>query len=126
MKEARENWVKARDSLEAAREMALSHPNSSASRSYYAAFDAIRALFALDGKTFSKHTAIEAAVHRDLVKAGLWSISLGQAYSRLGRLRSQGDYGSPNVSTAEAEEAVALAAAILDAVAKHNPDIFAR
>lgn len=58
-------------------------PDSSASRAYFAAFQAISAYFALEGKDFSKHSALEAAVHRDLVKPGLWDKSLGRDFSWL-------------------------------------------
>ena len=44
--------------------------DGAASRAYYAAFHAVTALFSLEGRIFTKHSAVEAAVHRDLVKAG--------------------------------------------------------
>jgi hypothetical protein len=35
---------------------------------YHAVFHAVSALFALQGKTFTMHRALEASVHRDLVR----------------------------------------------------------
>ena len=55
--------------------------DSAASRAYYAAFHAVTALFALEGRIFARHSALEAAVHRDLVKAGRWSADLGRDFS---------------------------------------------
>ena len=55
--------------------------DGAASRAYYAAFHAVSALFALEGRIFAKHSAIEAAVHRDLVKTGRWPSALGREFS---------------------------------------------
>lgn len=75
---ARDLWERAVDALHIA-DLIVSHsPDSTASRTYYAAFFAVSAHFALVGKTFRKHTAVESAVHRDLVQTGLWDSSLGQ------------------------------------------------
>ena len=86
-------WERAKKALAVAKAVSTLDPDSAASRAYYAAFYAVSARFALEGKTFRKHSAVEAAVHRDLVKAGIWSTDLGQGYSRLSDTRSIGDYG---------------------------------
>ena len=66
-------WDRARDALRDAH-LLLSNGgfDGAASRAYYAAFHAVTALFALEGRIFAKHSALEAAVHRDLVKPGRW------------------------------------------------------
>jgi uncharacterized protein (UPF0332 family) len=90
---------------------------------YYAAFHAVSALFALQGKTFTKHRALEAAVHRDLVRTQMWAVDLGAAFSWLVRLRRTGDYGgSMHVSLDEAQEAVDKARQILRAVRTTSPE----
>jgi uncharacterized protein (UPF0332 family) len=97
--------------------------SKTASRAYYAAFYAVSALFALKGKTFTQHRAVEAAVHRDLVQAQTWSVELGAAFSWLVRLRRTGDYGgSMHVSPDEAQEAVDKAHSILQAVWTTSPE----
>jgi uncharacterized protein (UPF0332 family) len=118
-------WCRAKKALAVA-EVALSlDPDSAASRAYYAAFFAVSARFALEGKAFAKHSALEAAVHRDLVKTQLWPVELGQAYSRLSQVRSIGDYGEiEHVSEARAKEAIDFATDILKAVAKECPQVF--
>ena len=94
-------------------------------RLYYAAFYAVSALFALQGKTFSKHSAIEAAVHRDLVRPGHWPKELGVNYSYLLGLRTKGDYGVlEHVLEEEAGEAIQAVQRILRAVHDAHPDIF--
>ena len=55
--------------------------DGAASRAYYAAFHAVTALFALEGRTYTKHSAVEAAVHRDLVKVGRWPSEIGRDFS---------------------------------------------
>lgn len=53
------------------------------SRAYYASFHAVSAMFAMQHKNFSKHTAVKAAVHRDLVNTGKWPKELGEAAHRI-------------------------------------------
>lgn len=91
--EAAALFSRAHQSLATA-EMLLDHdPDASVSRSYYAAFYAVAALLSHEGSQFRRHTAVEAAVHRDLVKPGRWPPEAGAAYSRLLTLRSTADYG---------------------------------
>ena len=100
-------------------------PDSAASRAYYAAFHAVSALFAMTGQTFTKHSALEAAVHRDLVHAGRWSTALGRDYTFLAELRVTGDYGgAKRVGRDEARDAVLRARRILDAVRGGAPGVF--
>ncbi len=100
-------------------------PDSAASRAYYAAFYAVSARFVLEGKEFSKHSAVETAVHRDLVKAGIWPTELGQKYSQLSETRSIGDYGEiEHVSEANAAEAIQIAEEILATIAREHPHVF--
>jgi uncharacterized protein (UPF0332 family) len=112
---ARALWERAEAALEGARILVSIDPDGSASRAYYAAFNAVSAFFAKRDVTFVKHKAVETAVHRDLVLAGLWPKTLGADYSFLHRLRNSGDYGGEsNVSQTNAEMAVAAAERILD------------
>jgi len=74
---------------------------------------------------FVKHSAVEAAVHKELVRTGLWPAELGNGFSRLFQLRSRGDYGGGrHVSPADTAEAIRIAAEILQAVARDHPDEF--
>ncbi len=84
-------WERAKKALAVAKAVSTLDPDSAASRAYYAAFYAVSARFVLEGKEFRKHSAVEAAVHRDLVKAGIWPTELGQGYSQLSETRSIGD-----------------------------------
>jgi uncharacterized protein (UPF0332 family) len=124
--EAQAQWDRAVRSLRAAALLVDGDPDSAASRAYYAAFHAASALFALKGRTFTKHSAVQAAVYRELVHAGVWETALGKDYSFLVELRFTGDYGGTRrVGSDEARDAVRRARRILDAVRTGAPDIFA-
>jgi len=124
--EALDLWKRAQRSFQTARQIALEDPDSAASRAYYAAFSAVSALFALEGRAFSKHSALESAVHRDLVKSGIWPRELGSDFSWLIALRSTGDYGGKvHVSSDDVKLAVEKSGRILAAVREQAPAEFA-
>jgi uncharacterized protein (UPF0332 family) len=100
-----------------------SDPDASASRAYYAAFYAVSALFAFQQQSFTKHTALERAVHRDLVKPGLWPVEAGAAFSWLASIRHTGDYGGhDHVLLDDAKIAVERARLVLERVRTSIPD----
>lgn len=118
-------WGRAAETLRVARALAGYSDDSAASRAYYAAFYAVSALFAMEGRTFTKHSVLEAAVHRDLVKTGRWPQEQGKDYSRLVSLRERGDYGGDrHVSREEAVESVERAGRILEQVRQEHPEAF--
>jgi uncharacterized protein (UPF0332 family) len=125
MKEfAAAEWQRAQRTLRSAKQLAESDPDSAASRAYYAAFHALTALFALRGRTFSKHAAIRAALHRDLVQAGLLDAALGRDYDFLMDLREAGDYGGlAQVTTESAKTAIAKAADFIEALRRTFPEL---
>jgi uncharacterized protein (UPF0332 family) len=118
MKEfAATEWQRAVSDLAAAKKLVDTHPDAAASRAYYAAFHALPPLFALRGQTFSKHSAIRASLHRDLIRPSEWSADLGEAYELLVSLRHRGDDGGlMGVSLDEAKTSVGKAAEIIEAV----------
>jgi len=118
-------WGRAVETLRVARALVGDSNDNAASRAYYAAFYAVSALFAMENRTFTKHGAVEAAVHRDLVKTGRWPQELGKTFSRLAILRERGDYGGGrHVSREEAEESVEHASRILEQVQRTCPEVF--
>ena len=124
---ARTEWDRAMDAFRDAQLLLANGGfDGAASRAYYAAFHAVTALFALGGRTFTKHSAVEAAVHRDLVKAGEWSGDLGRDFSFCVELRGLGDYGTEvRVDAKQAADAVASAGRILATVRDALPMNFA-
>ena len=118
-------WERGKKALAVAKAVSTLDPDSAASRAYYAAFYAVSARFVLEGKEFRKHSAVETAVHRDLVKAGIWPTELGQGYSQLSETRSIGDYGElEHVSEADSARAIQIAGEILIAIARECPQDF--
>ena len=94
MKEfARREKQRASRALQTAAMLVTTDPESAVSRAYYAAFHAVTAVFALHGRSFTKHSTLRAAVHKDLVKTGEWSVELGKDYDLVISLRQTGDYG---------------------------------
>lgn len=82
------------------------------------------AFFALGGKSFTKHSAIRAALHRDLVQPGLLSKENGQAFDFLMDLRETGDYGGvAQVSAESAELAAQKAEGFLASVGEICPEL---
>jgi uncharacterized protein (UPF0332 family) len=103
--------------LHSAEKLADTDADSAASRAYYASFHAITALFALRGQNFSKHSAVRAAVHRELIQTGKWPVELGKAYDFLIDMRETGDYGGvAEVSRQDAEMCIEKASAIIGQV----------
>lgn len=118
---SRDLWGRACKALLAARRELAFDPDLCASRSYYAAFYAVSALFAIEGQEFTRHSAVEAAVHRDLVRLGRWAAELGSDYSNLCQARNTGDYGiDQHVSDENASAAVAAAERILRRVSEDH------
>ena len=122
MKEyARDLWARANRAMQTARRNFNDEDyDATASRAYYAAFYAVSALFSLKGLSFNKHSAVEAAVHRNLVKPGIWTVAMGADYRSLHVLRSTGDYGGlEHVSPEQAEQSLQASENILSAVKKN-------
>ena len=101
-------WERALRCWTTARELLRSNdPDSVADRAFYAVFHAVTALFLLEGRTHTKHEAIETAVHRDLVRSGRVDAHFGASYTKLRELRMVADYGGKTHIDAEtAQDAV--------------------
>ena len=124
-REAGDLWDRALEALRAAETVLPTSADAAASRAYYAAFYGVSALFALQDISFSKHSAVEAAVHRDLVHTGDWDMELGAGYTKLRELRETGDYGGgEHVEPEDAKNALNTARHILEAVSANEPEEF--
>jgi len=118
-------WKRALKTLKTAEGLVSSDSDSASSRAYYAAFYAVSALFAHEDKSFKKHSGVEVAVHRDLVRTGRWAGSLGSEYTSLRNMRAVSDYGgAKHVSDEETAQAVKISARVLKAVHEAYPDVF--
>lgn len=121
--EVEDLWQRAVRALRTAEILVSEDPDASASRSYYAAFYAVSALFAFDQLSFVKHSGIERAVHRDLVRSGRWPAEAGAAFSWLASLRYTGDYGGEeHVQPADAQLALDKARLVFQSVRESAPE----
>ena len=119
----RSQWTKAMRSLAAAEATLDTDPDSAASRAYYAAFHGVTAVLSARGMEFTKHTAVRAALHRDLIQSGALSVDLGRDYDFLLDLRETADYGGvAEASLASAAKAIEKARTILAALLPLLPD----
>ena len=87
---AKDLWKRSEKALDSAKALIKISLDDAASRAYYAVFHAVSAAFALQNKTFVKHAAVRAAVHREFIKTGLWPVDIGIAFDMIWELRIQG------------------------------------
>lgn len=64
----------------------------SANRSYYAIFHCMRSILALEGKDFSKHSAVAAYFRKEYIKTGIFNIELSDIIKEAFDVRSDSDY----------------------------------
>jgi uncharacterized protein (UPF0332 family) len=68
------------------------HFNASVNRSYYAIFNSIRALLALDGVDFKKHSAVIAYFQKEYIKTGKIATAVSDYIRFAFRKRNDSDY----------------------------------
>ncbi len=66
--------------------------DSSVNRSYYAMFHALRALLAIDGVDFKKHSAVISYFRKEYVKTGKFSIEYSEIIGNAFNIRNSSDY----------------------------------
>lgn len=78
-----------------------------ANRSYYGIFHAIRAVLALEGKDFSKHSGVISFFRQNYIKTGILDVSLSDIITDAFQVRTECDYNDYYIiSKAEVEEQV--------------------
>lgn len=65
---------------------------ASASRSYYAIFHSIRALLALTGIDFRKHSAIISHFNKEYIKSGRFDVKFATLIAMAFKVRNKSDY----------------------------------
>jgi len=119
-------WHKAVRKLRAAETLFAEGDYGSASGlAYFAAFNAVSALFLLEGRDFRKHSQIQSAVSVELARKGRWPDELARGFRKLGELRAEDDYETaPECTETTGMEALRMAEAILRQVSRDRPDLF--
>ena len=93
---------------------------SAANRSYYAIFYAIRALLALEGKDFKKHSAVLSYFRKEYIKKGLFDKSFSSVLSSLFEIRTDSDYDDFYfISKDETEEQIKNAEKMLEEIKQY-------
>lgn len=65
---------------------------AAANRSYYAAFSAMRAVLALDGLDFKRHSGVIAEFRKTYIKTGVFNVELSHIIDSLKDARQSSDY----------------------------------
>ena len=63
-----------------------------ANRSYYGIFHAIRAVLALEGKDFAKHSGVISFFRQNYIKTGILDVSLSDIITDAFQVRTECDY----------------------------------
>lgn len=78
-----------------------------ANRSYYGIFHAIRAVLALEGKDFAKHSGVISFFRQNYIKTGILDVSLSDIITDAFQVRTECNYNDYYIiSKAEVEEQV--------------------
>lgn len=117
MSELEALWERARASLEAARSLLRDgFPDFAASRAYYSMFYVAEALLLSEGKSYSRHSGVIAAIGRDFVATGRLEREYHQWLIAAQDFRNIGDYGlEHHVSEEQAEQVCEWASRFLEA-----------
>ncbi|MBR4911197.1 MAG: HEPN domain-containing protein [Clostridia bacterium] len=84
---------KARDYIkDADSTLELGMYDTAANRSYYAIFHTVRALLALDGKDFKKHSGVISFFQSDYIKTGVFKKEMSDIIKSAFSLRQESDY----------------------------------
>lgn len=88
-----ESIARARDELEAAEALlAAGHPRVALTRSYFAAFHAVRALLFRAGLQPQSHRGVHALFHAHFVRTGVYDGATAAVLARLQKYREEADY----------------------------------
>jgi uncharacterized protein (UPF0332 family) len=116
-KEVQELLGKARQSIAAAETLLKDRfYDFSASRSYYAMFYSVEALFLYQNRSFSKHKAVISAFGKEFIKTGIFPTEYHRYILDAFDLRNLADYGTiHSVNKDQAKELIQNAKALIDA-----------
>lgn len=84
---------RAEETLEAAkRELLAEDYRTANNRAYYAVFHAIRALLALDGADYKKHSGVLAHFNQYYIKTGIFPVDFSEIVGNAFEIRNDSDY----------------------------------
>ncbi|MCL2697542.1 MAG: HEPN domain-containing protein [Oscillospiraceae bacterium] len=94
--------------------------NAAINRAYYSIFHAMRAVFALDNKDYSKHSAVISFFNKEYILTEQFDRNFGKIIRMAGALRNASDYEDyQQIDREEAEEIIEKADNFYQAVKLH-------
>lgn len=78
--------------LSAQRELLAADYRTANNRAYYAVFHAIRALLALDGADYKKHSGVLSHFNQYYIKTGVFPVSFSEIVGNASEIRNDSDY----------------------------------
>lgn len=75
--------------------------DAAANRSYYAIFHAARAVLALDGQDYKKHSGVISSFQREYIKTGTFEKNMSNIIKSAFDLRNESDYDDFYVASKE-------------------------
>ena len=108
------------DLSDAKRTLELAMLDTAANRSYYAIFYAARAVLALDGKDFKKHSGVISNFQKDYIKTGVFDKLMSNIIKSAFDMRTESDYEDFYViSKSDVENQVKEAAIFIEEIEKY-------
>lgn len=80
------------DLNDAVKTLDLQMYDTASNRSYYAIFHAARAVLALDGKDFKKHSGVISTFQKDYIKTGIFDKEMSNIIKAAFDMRTDSDY----------------------------------
>ena len=103
------------------------HFKAANNRAYYCVFHAIRAILALEGKDFKKHSALIGYFNQHYVHAGIFGKDHAKIVAQASTIRNASDYDDFYVADkAETQAQIEAAKVFYDAVAAFMEEQFER
>lgn len=78
--------------LSAQRELVAEDYRTANNRAYYAIFHAIRALLALDGVDYKRHSGVLSHFNQHYIKTGMFPVKFSEVVSNASEIRNDSDY----------------------------------
>jgi uncharacterized protein (UPF0332 family) len=111
----------AKEDLETAIELIkIGRHKGATNRAYYAIFHSIRAVLALEGADFRKHSGVIAYFRQNFIKSGIFDKVFSEIIQKASFIRNESDYSDFYIaSKEEAEEQAENAIKFYDEVVKY-------
>ena len=89
-------------------------------RAYYAIFSSMRAVLALDGEDFKRHSGVIQYFQKNYIKSGIFDKRFSDIITKASRIRNASDYDDFYIaSPEESREQIEDARLLLDAVSRY-------